>query len=104
MALESVSKGLPAFSLNGHSALTNGRAYQPLSSVWTGSDADLREAMFDFLATISTDPIPDATYNAGRFWKNSKRRVVSMDLDARHQPMIVADNRVMPGVPARKFL
>jgi len=33
----------------------------------------------------------DATYNAGRFWKGSKRRVVSMDIDPQHKPMIVGD-------------
>lgn len=61
---------------------SNGRStYAPLSSVWEGSDGELLEAMFEFYATIPPDPILDATYNAGRFWKGSKRRVVSMDID-----------------------
>jgi len=69
--------------------------YEPLSSVWERSDGELLEAMFNFYATIPPEPILDATYNAGRFWKGSKRRVVSMDLDPQYKPMIVADNREM---------
>lgn len=63
---------------------SNGNStYEPLSSIWEGSDGGLLEAMFKFYATIPPEPILDATYNAGRFWKGSKRRVVSMDIDAR---------------------
>jgi hypothetical protein len=78
-------------------------SYQPISSVWQGSDGDLLEAMFRFYATIPPEPILDATYNAGRFWKDSQRHVVSMDIDPQHTPMIVGDNREMNGVPAAKF-
>ncbi|HEV2380977.1 MAG TPA: hypothetical protein VG206_14445 [Terriglobia bacterium] len=78
-------------------------SYQPISSVWQGSDGDLLEAMFRFYATIPPEPILDATYNAGRFWKDSQRRVVSMDIDPQYTPMIVGDNRKMDGVPAAKF-
>ena len=35
--------------------------YEPLSSVWEGSDAELLEAMFKFYATIPPEPILDAT-------------------------------------------
>lgn len=59
-------------------------AYAPLSSIWQGSDGDLLEAMFKFYATVPPEPILDATYNAGRFWKDSKRNVVSMDIQAGH--------------------
>jgi hypothetical protein len=55
--------------------------YEPLSSVWEGSDGDLLEAMFKFYATIPPEPILDATHNVGRFWKGSERCVVSMDID-----------------------
>ena len=72
--------------------------YAPLSSVWEGSDRDLLEQMFTFYASIPPEPILDATYNAGRFWKNSTRHVVSMDIDPRYKPMIVGDNRTMEGV------
>lgn len=77
--------------------------YEPLSSVWGGNDAELLEAMFKFYAAIPPEPILDATYNAGRFWKGSNRRVISMDIDPQYKPMIVGDNRVMRGVRSLKF-
>ena len=77
--------------------------YQPISSVWEGSDGDLLEAMFKFYATVPPEPILDATYNAGRFWKGSTRRIVSMDIDPQYKPIIVGDNRKMTGVPSAKF-
>jgi hypothetical protein len=73
--------------------------YQPLSSVWEQDDAKLLEALFAFYGKVPIEPILDATHNAGRFWKGSKRNVVSMDIDPRHKPMILGDNRVMAGVP-----
>jgi len=88
------------FSLNGAAAAST---YEPISSVWEGNDGDLLEAMFNFYATIPPEPILDATYNAGRFWKDSERRVVSMDIDPQYKPMIVGDNRKMTGVPSAKF-
>src|SRR5216683_2608763 len=84
--------------------LPNGvSTYEPISSIWERSDGELLEAMFKFYSTIPTEPILDATYNAGRFWKGTKRRVVSMDIDARYKPMIVGDNRTMTGVASSKF-
>lgn len=77
--------------------------YEPLSSIWEGSDGALLEEMFKFYATIPPEPILDATFNAGRFWKGSKRRVVSMDIDPQHEPMIVGDNRKMTGVRSSQF-
>ncbi len=77
--------------------------YEPVSSVWEGNDADLLEAMFAFYPSIPVDPILDATYNYGRFWKGSLRRVVSMDIDPRYKPMIVGDNRKMEGIPDPTF-
>ena len=85
--------------VNGNGAST----YKPISSVWEGSDGDLLEAMFKFYATIPPEPILDATYNAGRFWKGSTRRIVSMDIDPQYKPIIVGDNRKMTGVPSAKF-
>jgi len=78
-------------------------SYEPLSSVWERSDGELLEAMLKFYATIPPEPILDATYNAGRFWKGSKRRIVSMDIDPQYEPDIVCDNREMPGVRSRRF-
>jgi len=77
--------------------------YTPLSSVWEGTDGELLERMFAFYPSISVEPILDATYNAGRFWKGSARHVVSMDIDPRHKPDIVGDNRVMEGVASESF-
>jgi hypothetical protein len=79
------------------------RTYQPISSVWERSDAELIEIMLSFYPNIDPEPILDATYNAGRFWTGSRRRVVSMDIDPRHKPMILADNRLMTGVPSHNY-
>ena len=77
--------------------------YAPLSSVWEGSDRELIESLLRFYPTIPVEPILDATYNAGRFWKGSSRHVVSMDIDPRHKPDILMDNRKMTGVKAKQF-
>ena len=77
--------------------------YAPMSSVWEGNDATLLEQMFSFYASIEVEPILDATYNVGRFWKGSTRNVVSMDIDPSHKPMIVGDNRKMDGVPSSHY-
>lgn len=78
-------------------------AYVPLSSVWEGQDPELVEAMLRFYPTIPPEPILDATYNSGRIWKGSSRRVISMDIDPRHDPMILCDNRDMVGVGSDSF-
>lgn len=70
--------------------------YQPISSVWTGSDSELLETMLKFYTVIEPHPILDATYNTGRIWGGSTRAVVSMDIDPRYNPDILADNRAMP--------
>ena len=77
--------------------------YAPLSSVWEGNDATLLERMFSFYPSIDVEPILDATYNVGRFWKGSSRNVISMDIDPRHKPMILGDNRQMKGVPSSHY-
>ncbi len=51
--------------------------YDSISSVWERSDGELLEAMLSFYPTIKPEPILDATYNAGRFWKGSIRDVWS---------------------------
>jgi hypothetical protein len=66
--------------------------YQPISSVWEGTDTELLELMLEFYPSIKPDPILDATHNTGRFWKGSKRRVVSMDIDPGYESDIVGDN------------
>ena len=81
-ATEPITPTTDTLSTNGHSS------YAPLSSVWTGSDGELIEAMLKFYAVIAPGPILDATHNAGRFWKGSKRKVVSMDIDPQHNRMV----------------
>ena len=79
--------------------------YQPISSVWTGKDCDLLDEMLRFYSVIPPDPILDATCNTGRMWNvlTRARAVVSMDIDPRYKPDIVADNREMPGVPDEEY-
>ena len=76
--------------------------YRPISSVWEGTDSGLLEAMLRFYPVIEPVPILDATYNTGRMWRGSSRRVVSMDIDPRFKPDITADNRDMP-IPDESF-
>lgn len=85
------------------SAAAQDGLYTPISSVWEGSDAELLEEMLRFYPSIPVEPILDATYNAGRFWRSSRRQVVSMDIDPQYKPMIVADNRNMVGVEDASF-
>ena len=59
--------------------------------------------MLDFYPVIPPDPILDATFNRGRIWGASTRPVVSMDIDPRYEPDIVADNRDMTGVADGSF-
>ena len=77
--------------------------YSPISSVWEGNDVDLIENMLRFYPSIAPEPILDATYNRGRFWKGSTRQVVSMDINPKFEPMILGDNRIMDGVPDSAF-
>ena len=69
--------------------------YSPISSVWEGKDADLIELLLKFYASVPVATVLDATCNRGRFWEGSERRVVSMDIDRKFEPMILGDNRSM---------
>lgn len=71
-------------------------AYQTLPSVWEGEDAPLIEQMLDFYARQEPGLILDATVNAGRFWRGSRRRVVGLDVDRKHGPTFQGDNTRMP--------
>lgn len=77
--------------------------YKPLDSIWEGNDAAPLEKILNFYPKIEPDPILDATYNEGRFWKGSTRTVISMDIDPRHNPQILGDNRIMEGVSDNSF-
>lgn len=58
--------------------------------------------MLDFYPAETPKRILDATVNTGRFWKGSSRPVVGMDIDQKHDPDVVGDNRDMP-FRARSF-
>jgi len=66
--------------------------YQPLSSIWEGTDEELLEKMLDFYPRKRPQLILDATVNAGRFWKGSSRPVIGMDIDPAHRPNIIGSH------------
>jgi hypothetical protein len=71
--------------------------YEPLSSVWYGEDdAELLERMLCFYPRKQPRDILDATVNGGRFWRGSRRKVVGVDIDPRHNPTVCCDNTAMP--------
>jgi SAM-dependent methyltransferase len=70
--------------------------YEPLPSVWEGSDAELLEKMLDFYPHQTPRRILDATVNAGRFWIGSTRQVTGLDIDPKYHPDVVGDNTDMP--------
>lgn len=70
--------------------------YQPLPSVWHGTDAALIDKMLDFYPRKKPTRILDATVNEGRFWKGSTRKIVGLDIDPKFKPDVVGDNREMP--------
>ncbi len=70
--------------------------YEPLPSVWEGTDAALLERMLDFYPHRTPKKILDATVNKGRFWVGSTRPVTGLDIDPAHEPDFVGDNRDMP--------
>jgi len=70
--------------------------YQPLPSIWEGTDAGLLERILDFYPRKRPELILDATVNMGRFWVGSERNVIGLDVNAKFRPDVVADNRRMP--------
>lgn len=70
--------------------------YQPLPSVWEGSDAELLDRMLTFYPRKRPKRILDATVNRGRFWEGLSWNVLGMDVEPRFKPDVVADNRRMP--------
>lgn len=71
--------------------------YRPPDSVWFGEeDAELIERLLAFYPHEEPRIILDATVNGRRFWRDSTRRVIGVDIDSRHRPDICADHRAMP--------
>src|SRR5712692_2242645 len=59
----------------------NGSAYQPLPSVWDGTDAELLDRMLNFYPRKRPKRILDATVNKGRFWRGLSWKIVGMDIE-----------------------
>jgi hypothetical protein len=72
------------------------REYDPIPSVWDGDDAELLERMLALYPRKHPRRILDATVNGGRFWRGSSRRVIGIDIEAKHKPSVVADNTASP--------
>jgi hypothetical protein len=70
--------------------------YNPLTSIWDGTDAELLERMLEYYPPERPKLILDATMNAGRFWEGSARDVVGLDIEAKFRPHVIADNRRQP--------
>jgi hypothetical protein len=70
-------------------------SYDLFPSVWTGSDAALLERMLPF---YHPDPerILDVTVNRGRFWRDSSRAAIGLDIDPSNRPELVANNNALP--------
>jgi hypothetical protein len=71
-------------------------AYEPLPSVWFHDDAELIERMLVFYPRTPPKLILDATVNAGRFWRGSRREIIGLDIEAKRNPTIIGDNTRMP--------
>src|SRR5438270_8997402 len=80
-----------------HDAVPSAQSgYDPLPSIWEGSDRELLERMLEFYPDKTPKKILDATVNQGRFWIGSTRPVTGMDIDPAHEPDVVGDHCNMP--------
>ena len=71
--------------------------YEPLGSVWYGEeDSELLDRLLLFYPRESPRDILDATINGGRFWRNSRRKVIGLDIDPQYRPAVCGDHRMMP--------
>ncbi len=71
--------------------------YEPLGSVWYGEeDAELLERLLSLYPRKRPQRILDATINGGRFWRNSPRKVIGLDIDPHHRPAVCGNNAMMP--------
>jgi hypothetical protein len=70
--------------------------YDPIPSVWEGEDATLLEKMLQFYPKAWPDRILDATANSKRFWKDSTRHVVGLDIDVRYRPEVLGTSTCLP--------
>ena len=72
------------------------RGYTPLPSIWEGGDEDLLERMLEFYPNRHPELILDATVNSRRFWRNSTRPVVGLDINSHYRPDVLASSVSLP--------
>jgi hypothetical protein len=72
------------------------RKYDPLPSIWDGTDAELLNRMLCFYPRTPPRRILDATVNRRRFWRGLAWNVIGLDIDPRCRPDVVGDNRALP--------
>ena len=77
-------------------ALISPGRYQPLPSVWEGEDAELLEKMLQFYPKTQPGRLLDATANSKRFWRDSTRPVIGMDIELRYRPDVLGTSLSMP--------
>ena len=76
--------------------MTTTEKYAPLPSVWEREDSDLLEKMLGFYPRSEPELILDATANSRRFWKDSTRPVIGLDIDPRYRPEALGTSLYMP--------
>ena len=71
-------------------------SYDPIPSIWKGEDSELLELMLNFYPSAAPERVLDATVNSGRFWYNSNRPVVGLDIETRFRPEILGTSICLP--------
>jgi SAM-dependent methyltransferase len=89
-------KARTLFDDEAHQSPSNGNGYEPLPSVWFGTDSALLDRMLTFYPHARPQAILDATVNKGRIWEGLDWDYVGLDIDKKHKPDVVGDNRDMP--------
>ena len=72
------------------------RQYDPLPSIWDGEDSELLEKMLQFYPKVEPRNILDATVNSGRFWRNSSREVLGLDINPQCRPDLLGTSQSLP--------
>ena len=70
--------------------------YDPIPSVWEGEDGALLERMLQFYPKTQPDMVLDATSNSKRFWRDSARPVVGLDIESRYRPEVLGTSVCLP--------
>ncbi len=70
--------------------------YEPLPSIWDGDDSELLEKMLRFYPKARPRKILDATVNSGRFWRNSSREVLGLDINSQCRPDLIGTSQSLP--------